>query len=558
MSDDEYGRVPAGWYPDPLGLPQLRWWDNHAWTEHVSDARQPVVPQAAATTTFADDELPERDEVDPSGTSGVVVEQPTAQVLRELEPPRTDPVPLLIEPDVMHAAAAAADVPPLHASVPTTPPPAAPAAVPTYTAPPAAPAAAPQREPAAGPASTPSAHDIPAWQQPAAAPQPAASNDHEQPAGSVPDPVPAASAPAAYSAGYPSAAQPSAPHPSAAHPSAPVGGAPFGANPDYGGWTTDAAGSAPHSAAPGTSAPFGSAPSYGAPGYAPQQAASQGYAPQPGYGQQPGYAPQYGSPAGYGSAAGYGSTPGYGSAAGFGSAPGAPTYAPPVTETPVAATRRRGGGASMSAGTAPTAPALHTVSAWAIALLPMLQLLLSLLVVAAFTGGQSLPIIAILWLAPYPVVIVLAVIDARGLRRRGVDRPASWLWSLLGPPVYLVARAVRLSRFSGSGFGPVAVFLLLGGLQVGAVIAVPGLIIGAVPQLFAAEASNSIELNARSIGSSLDVTCPDTPPLFIGQQFRCPAVSSDGTTVVVTASLQRSNGWIAWQVDDWGVYTLGG
>jgi len=211
----------------------------------------------------------------------------------------------------------------------------------------------------------------------------------------------------------------------------------------------------------------------------------------------------------------------------------------------------------MTTGAATTAPALHTVSAWAIALLPMLQLLLSLLVVAAFASGQSLPIIAVLWLAPFPVVVVLALLDARGLRRRGIDRPASWLWALLGPPVYLTARAVRLSRFSSAGFGPLAVFLLLVGLQMGAVIAVPGLIIGAVPQVFATEASNSIELSARSIGSSMDVSCPNTPPLFIGQQFRCPAVSDDGTAVVVTASLQRSNGWIAWQVDDWGVYTLG-
>jgi hypothetical protein len=54
-------RVPAGWYPDPLGLPQLRWWDNHAWTEHTSDARQPMVAQETVTTTtpllaYADDE----------------------------------------------------------------------------------------------------------------------------------------------------------------------------------------------------------------------------------------------------------------------------------------------------------------------------------------------------------------------------------------------------------------------------------------------------------------------------------------------------------------------
>src|SRR5688572_32584662 len=49
LADDDV-RVPAGWYPDPLGLPQLRWWDNHAWTEHTSDARQPMVAEAVTVT----------------------------------------------------------------------------------------------------------------------------------------------------------------------------------------------------------------------------------------------------------------------------------------------------------------------------------------------------------------------------------------------------------------------------------------------------------------------------------------------------------------------------
>jgi hypothetical protein len=30
--------TPANWYADPTGRHQLRYWDGHAWTEHVSDA----------------------------------------------------------------------------------------------------------------------------------------------------------------------------------------------------------------------------------------------------------------------------------------------------------------------------------------------------------------------------------------------------------------------------------------------------------------------------------------------------------------------------------------
>ena len=59
-----------------------------------------------------------------------------------------------------------------------------------------------------------------------------------------------------------------------------------------------------------------------------------------------------------------------------------------------------------------------------------------------------------------------------------------------------------------------------------------------------------------SLGSPADVTCANNPPLFIGQQMRCEAVNADGTTFFPTVSLQRANGWITWQVDDWGVYSF--
>lgn len=420
VSDDEYGRVPAGWYPDPLGLPQLRWWDNHSWTEHVSDARQPMMPTPAAVPTmFADDEAQtrrgRRSTESAPASDETPIAQPTAAVLRQLAPPST------------------------------------------------------------------------------AEPEPAATQ--------------AASA-----------------------------------------------NSVPSASAPATSA----ADAFAAAAFADLQAQASGATVRPPTdpwipiqnetpaATNPATSPAYGSPA-------YGS-PAYASAPGANSAPGAPSYNPAWSESPVSASDPGRRGTHQTLGTTPTN--LQTIEAWAIALLPMLQLLLSLLVVAAFSTGPSVVFMAAIWLGPLPIIVLLALLDARTLRRRGFDKPFSGWWALLSSPVYLVGRAVRLSRISGAGFGPVGVGLLLTGLVGASVLAVPGLVIAAFPAAFAAEASNSIELNGRSIGTAMEVTCPPTPPLFIGQQLRCPAMNAAGENLVVTVSLQRSNGWIAWQVDDWGIFSI--
>jgi hypothetical protein len=33
----EAGAAPAGWYADPSGRHQMRYWDERQWTEHVGD-----------------------------------------------------------------------------------------------------------------------------------------------------------------------------------------------------------------------------------------------------------------------------------------------------------------------------------------------------------------------------------------------------------------------------------------------------------------------------------------------------------------------------------------
>ena len=36
--------APAGWYRDPLGIPQLRWWNGIGWTNHIQEERTELQP----------------------------------------------------------------------------------------------------------------------------------------------------------------------------------------------------------------------------------------------------------------------------------------------------------------------------------------------------------------------------------------------------------------------------------------------------------------------------------------------------------------------------------
>jgi hypothetical protein len=39
MSFTNNSVAPAGWYRDPLGLPQVRWWNGMSWTNRIEDIR---------------------------------------------------------------------------------------------------------------------------------------------------------------------------------------------------------------------------------------------------------------------------------------------------------------------------------------------------------------------------------------------------------------------------------------------------------------------------------------------------------------------------------------
>lgn len=43
MTSPNKAVAPAGWYRDPLGLPQIRWWNGVSWTNRIEVIR-PVLP----------------------------------------------------------------------------------------------------------------------------------------------------------------------------------------------------------------------------------------------------------------------------------------------------------------------------------------------------------------------------------------------------------------------------------------------------------------------------------------------------------------------------------
>jgi len=419
VSQDDLFGAPAGWYPDPLGLPQLRWWNNHAWTEQTSAARQPMVMQDTKFA-WADDELPtrreERERERASADRGTSTVVATAETLRELEPPRAftkidDAEPFMQTPPVAAATAA-----------PQT---AAPSAA-AFSAEPTAPASA-----------TPSAEDL------------------------------------------------------------------FNAPPAEGEATTLGSPS------------FGSL--FDASGASPLLA------------QQP----ENSLDNLFGSKTDRRST---------------------RARTPMVTAEQ------ISAQAAPrlTKATVSTGPAWIIAMIPLFQLVLSLLFLTALNLGNNFPIFLGILVVPYFIVIGLAFADHRALKAGGLDRPAHWGWAALTAPVYLLMRARANIRETGHGIGPVLVWFGLGILHIASVLAIPGLIIALLPAMFTAQIEESVASDAFLIsGSTMTVTCPETPPVLVSQSVECKGLAGgSGQSYDIKVSLERANGWVSWQVTDWGVWGM--
>lgn len=197
----------------------------------------------------------------------------------------------------------------------------------------------------------------------------------------------------------------------------------------------------------------------------------------------------------------------------------------------------------------------YTAAVWIIALMPVLQLATSVALILSGLG-HNLPIMVLVWTAPYVIVLGLAAYDRLELRSIGHSDPANPLWALLTAPGYLIMRALHTMRETRAGFAPLVAWAALSVTLFAAIIAFPGLLISVLPGVFAGEIENTVTADAAALGADLTVSCPDSPPVIVGETFTCQAVKPSGDSDSIVVSLQRENGWIAWRVEDWGVWVL--
>lgn len=468
---DDDVRVPAGWYPDPLGLPQLRWWDNHAWTEHTSDARQPMVAEQSAAMsqpvggqTLGGQTLGGQAAAGP----GWGPAQPQRAPSRAAEP-------RLAFADDLPFADDLADIEDTAYPEPLTP-------ESRYAE---TRSAGPDAAPLTGATELPSRRTMRAAER--LAHEDDVVRDLVGDSARFGEPLTALEAPTRGDAVDADAASPAARYAAAAR----LDDAPRSMRYDLDEVHEDL----------------------------------------------------LGEPVARRSSFAHASS----STATF------------VPETPEAQPEPRSADVGTSRRLArSTAPQTSTVPSWILTLIPIYVLLVGMILLLGGTTAEFAPITAALLLGvPWVAGIGIAALDRRMLTQGGMERPAHWAWALAGAPVYLVARLVATVREAGNGFGPVLTYLVLGLFMVGAVVAVPGLAMELSPATFAAEAERSVEDDAASFGTELTVDCPDTPPMLLQQSFVCEATAEDGDTFSIVVSLQRSNGWIDWRVDDWGVFTLG-
>ncbi|UYN84034.1 MAG: DUF2510 domain-containing protein [Microcella sp.] len=217
-----------------------------------------------------------------------------------------------------------------------------------------------------------------------------------------------------------------------------------------------------------------------------------------------------------------------------------PSFAQPAASVDLASVDYepmvRSWGAARSGSATRTVTGVTTAGAWMLALSPLFQVGLLGLGWVLSGGGTSavtslvaggLALVAVLW------VVLGAVADYRRLGALGHEYRPSILWILLGPLMYLVARAIHVYRTAGRGVAPTWVYLVLS-IVVGAAAGTLGALLprdASLAELRQVESTITTELQQQ--GVDYTVLCPDETTAAVGASFVCTAYDEVGPVALV-------------------------
>ncbi len=199
-----------------------------------------------------------------------------------------------------------------------------------------------------------------------------------------------------------------------------------------------------------------------------------------------------------------------------------------------------------------TVTGVSTGGAWMLALVPLVQLGLLALGWVLTDGGSSSSTVTIgsglggvlvLW------VLIATIADFRRLGTLGHEYRPSFFWILVGPLMYLIARAIHVYRTTGSGVAPTWVYIVLS-VVVGSALAAGSLLLpreASLTELRAVE--STIVSNLQQQGLNYSVLCPDQAELAAGSTFVCTAYDEIGPVALLRVSYGGVPGSFTYEVE---------
>ncbi|MBX9471054.1 DUF2510 domain-containing protein [Microcella sp.] len=209
-------------------------------------------------------------------------------------------------------------------------------------------------------------------------------------------------------------------------------------------------------------------------------------------------------------------------------------------------------GSARGSSASRTVTGVTTGGAWMLALSPLVQLgLLALGWVLTDGGtnsstmiiGASFGAVLIAW------VLVGAIADFRRLGALGHEFRPSVLWILVGPLMYLIARAIHVLRTTGKGVAPTWVYLALS-IVVGAAAGAASLALprdASLAELRQVEQSIAADLQQQ--GLDVSVICPSEATLAVGSTFVCTASDEVGPVALLRVTYGGVPGSFTFEVE---------